>query len=608
MDFVDEQEKLLEPVKYYKDELAGKYLERITSVFENLLNRSNIDVEANRKSVKEYNGNLDAKSKNESKLKWLGRLSMVIGIGIAYLILSEFINVQHLRDLMAKKESIKEIGIRTTWMGLLLITLLYINLKYIRDKKRNLNDTIVHLATILKEKKEECYSQVEPLLNLFDDNMSNDVITELIPTLTLDKDFKLDRYANLVTNFGMPAKLNDNLSVTDIISGEILGNPFIISKKVRNRVVDQEYTGSLTVSWTEYYTENGERKSRTVTETLVASIIRPKQIFESTINLIYGNDAAEHLTFTREPQFIHKLKPRKLEKYSKKLQKDVKKMSEKAIQKGTGFLEMGNLEFDALFGAFDRDNEVEFRVLFTPIAQRNMVELLKDTDFGDDFSYYKINKLNNVSNDRDWPLNIERSYYRDFSYDRISEKFFDINKKYFSNFYRLFLPILTIPIYHQHKSQDYIYGNEFNYNYNPYTSEMMANLLGDRVFAHPETTTQSILKTNTIGTKDDVDLVQVVANSYKEVTRTEYIPKYAGDGKRYYVPVDWIDYVPLTATGKMELKRINMREKEFEDSIDNGFIESTENKRFAYKNNIFAIFNDTDEVKCDKILKRIMKG
>lgn len=57
MDFVDEQEKLLEPVKYYKDELAGKYLERITSVFENLLNRSNIDVEANRKSVKEYNGN-----------------------------------------------------------------------------------------------------------------------------------------------------------------------------------------------------------------------------------------------------------------------------------------------------------------------------------------------------------------------------------------------------------------------------------------------------------------------------------------------------------------------------------------------------------------------
>lgn len=605
MDFVDEQEKLLEPVKYYKDELAGKFLEKMTSTFNNLVKNSNIDVEANRKSVKEYNSDLNAKSKNETKLKWLHRLSIVIGLGIAYLILLEFNNIQHLRDLLAKKENIKEIAIRTAWMGFLLIFLLYINLKYIKDKEKGFNEKIEHLATILKEKKEECWSQVEPLLELFDDNMSNDVITEIIPTLTLDKDFKLERYANLVNNFGMSPKLSDNVSATDIISGEILENPFIISKKVSNVVIDQEYTGSLTVSWTEYYTENGERKSRTVTETLVASIVKPKQIFKSSISLIYGNDAAEHLTFSREPQYIHNLQPRKLAKYSKKAQKEIKKMSEKAIKNGSSFLEMGNLEFDALFRALNRDNEVEFRVLFTPIAQKNMVELLKDKDFGDDFSYCKLNKLNSIVNDRDWPLNIERSYYRDFSYDKISEKFFDINKKYFSNFYRLFLPILTIPIYHQHKSQDYIYGNEFNYNYNPYTSEMMANLFGDRVFAHPETTTQSILKTNTIGTKNDVDLVEVVAKSYKEVTRTEYIPKYAGDGKRYYVPVDWIDYVPLSSTGKMELKRINMREKEFEDSIDNNFIESTENRMFAYKNNIFAIYNDTNEVKCDKILKRV---
>ena len=31
---------------------------------------------------------------------------------------------------------------------------------------------------------------------------------------------------------------------------------------------------------------------------------------------------------------------------------------------------MANNEFDALFNGDDRDNEVEFRLLFTPLAQK----------------------------------------------------------------------------------------------------------------------------------------------------------------------------------------------------------------------------------------------
>ena len=114
---------------------------------------------------------------------------------------------------------------------------------------------------------------------------------------------------------------------------------------------------------------------------------------------------------------------------------------------------MGNLEFDALFNALDRDNEVEFRVLFTPIAQKNMIELLKNEEFGDDFSFIKHLKLNIIDNKKDWVLNIFRSHYRDFSYDIIKEKFFKLNTEYFDNFYRLFLPIFTIPVYHQHKTK-----------------------------------------------------------------------------------------------------------------------------------------------------------
>ena len=351
----------------------------------------------------------------------------------------------------------------------------------------------------------------------------------------------------------------------------------------------------------------GKKKTRTVSQTLHASIIKPKQIFEDKIDLIYGNDAAEHLHFSREPKFIHEFSEKKLAKYVKKSEKELKKKTENAIKTGQTFLEMGNSEFDVLFGALNRDNEVEFRVLFTPIAQRNILEVLKDKDFGDDFAFRKINKLNNVSNQNDWILNIDKSYYEDFSYEIIKEKYYDINKRYLNNFYRLFLPILAIPVYHQHKAQKYIYQEKYNYNYNPYTSEAAANLLGAELFSHEESNTPSILKTKTLRVEGDADLIEVISQSYKAVERTEYVPMRAGDGRVYNVPVNWIDYVPLAAKGRMELKKLDIEENEFEKSLDQEFYKSTENKRYIYKNNIFAMFTSKEELDCNKILKNIIK-
>ena len=408
--------------------------------------------------------------------------------------------------------------------------------------------------------------------------------------------------------YGLAEKLKPRFSTKDIISGEILGNPFVIVKSLYNETVDKVYTGSRTVSWTEYYRENGETKSHTVSQTLTASIVRPKEFFHENINLIYGNEAAEHLKFTREPKFVHELTPKKLQKHIKNTEKEIRKISERAVKEGKTFLEMGNTEFDALFYALNRNNEVEFRVLFTPTAQKNMIELLKDKDFGDDFYFDKDEKLNIISNNKEWTLNINKSYYNDFSFDVIKERYFEINKEFFKNFYKLFLPILSIPVYHQHKSQDYIYGNEFGYNYNPYSSEVMANFLGEDIFSHPDTTTSTILKTNTIKTKGDIDLVEVIGNSYKEVSRVEYIPVRADNGRVYDVPVNWVEYVPLTACNKMEIKKLNIKEDEFEDyTNEEEFSKAVNNKRYAYKNNLFAVFNDEEKLSCEEILSKIKK-
>lgn len=608
MEFVDEQEKLLEPLKYYKTEVAKNFLDKLTDNFENLLRKSGIDIEANKKSVSDYNEISKVKVKNEKKLKWAERFYILFFYIFIFLIIYEIGIIRTIKNLYDLNKNIQDPILRALLIGIGAVVLGILNFKYIRGKKKQLNKSIKEIETELVLKKEECYSQVNPLLSLFESNTANKIVTEIIPTLVLDKNFKIERYADLVENFEMPTKLQNNFSTKDIISGEILGNPFIIIKSLCNRVIDQKYTGSLTVSWEETYRDsNGERKTRTVSQTLHASIIKPKQIFEDKIDLIYGNDATEHLHFSREPKFIHEFSEKKLAKYVKKSEKELKKKTENAIKTGQTFLEMGNSEFDVLFGALNRDNEVEFRVLFTPIAQRNILEVLKDKDFGDDFAFRKINKLNNVSNQNDWILNIDKSYYEDFSYEIIKEKYYDINKRYLNNFYRLFLPILAIPVYHQHKAQKYIYQEKYNYNYNPYTSEAAANLLGAEIFSHEESNTPSILKTKTLRVEGDADLIEVISQSYKAVERTEYVPMRAGDGRVYNVPVNWIDYVPLAAKGRMELKKLDIEENEFEKSLDQEFYKSTENKRYIYKNNIFAMFTSKEELDCNKILKNIIK-
>ena len=63
MELIDEQEKLLDPLKYYKTELTEKFLNKLTDTFKKLLKESNIDIEVNRKSVEEYNEISSTKTK-----------------------------------------------------------------------------------------------------------------------------------------------------------------------------------------------------------------------------------------------------------------------------------------------------------------------------------------------------------------------------------------------------------------------------------------------------------------------------------------------------------------------------------------------------------------
>ena len=76
---------------------------------------------------------------------------------------------------------------------------------------------------------------------------------------------------------------------------------------------------------------------------------------------------------------------------------------------------------------FDRDNENQFRLLFTPLAQRNIVDLVKDSPYGDDFYFIKQNKLNTIYSHHsdNWRMLAGRN---------ISSYSVDIAKELFTNY------------------------------------------------------------------------------------------------------------------------------------------------------------------------------
>ncbi|MFR3298923.1 MAG: MAG1210 family protein, partial [Fusobacterium sp.] len=91
-------------------------------------------------------------------------------------------------------------------------------------------------------------------------------------------------------------------------------------------------------------------------------------------------------------------------------------------------------------------------------------------------------------------------------------------------------------------------------------------------------------------------------------SRVEYIPVRADNGRVYDVPVHWVEYVPLTAYNKMEIKKLDVKEDEFENYVNNeDFSKVVNNKRYGYKNNLFAVFNDEGELNCEEILSKIKK-
>jgi len=306
----------------------------------------------------------------------------------------------------------------------------------------------------------------------------------------------------------------------------------------------------------------------TRTETLHASVTKPAPVYSSKRFLVYGNEAAPDLSFSRSPsslsasnggffdKMLLKHEINKLEKLSRNLDDD------------SDFTIMSNKEFDALFHSVDRNHEIQYRVLFTPLAQQQMVMLLKDKEvgFGDDFRYVKERMINYIQPAHINNIDIAAAPALFDNYDLAgARKFFNsYSNDYFRHFYFTLAPLLAIPIYQQYRSHADIYKSTHGRTSSFWEHESIANFYGQNTFRHPSSITQNILKTRA----DNAGNIDVTAHGFRGEERIDYIEKYGGDGKWHNVPVHWTEYLPVHRTKRMAVRETDgIGRREFEQQV-----------------------------------------
>ena len=564
---------LLEPELLYKRELKDKHHQNTVDLFDELVKKSGVNTEENKLTCdKIYSKQAEVKrlSKKLSKMSGLKSLFTVLIVlgcisilfGIIFLALD--VGLPILVDIL-----LLVVGV------VLLAGSIVFLATYYKKNAKVLNEKYVVVNQEIEKFTAEAYGQMAPLCAQFDEEMSAQLFHKTTPLIVMDRLFDNKKLEFLTSNYGYVYKDADNCSKIAIQSGSILGNPFAFFKELEMNMIDYRYEGTLLISWTTVVpTKNGMR-TVTHTQTLHAYVTKPKPTYSLDTYLLYANDAAPNLTFSRQPSNIGSFDENSLAKYVHKHEKDLTKMAEKALGKGGNYTPLGNPEFELFFGGLNRNNEVEYRLLFTPLAQKSMLSLLKSkVGYGDDFTLVKKHKLNFLTSlhSQGTALFSDATYFYDFDFEKIKDKFISYNDYYFKAVFFDLAPLLSIPLYQQHKAIDYIYKGTIPSRFSDLEHEAIANKFDVKTLRHPDTDTDTIIKTDFVKPTGENDLVKVTAHSFKSVKHVEIVPTLGGDGRMHGVPVTWYEYIPLEQETLINVAEIGGSQTDFRKLGNNDVI------------------------------------
>ena len=555
------KESIFEPLEYYTDYAKTAHNTHIEEYFEKLVCQSKINVEENRKTAKEYRdkkAEIALLEKKLKKAKLLRTLTLVLAIIIS------------LVSLIASLAADIHISLKITVPAVTAAAFFGLSVfvfKKTKTKIKKLTEKIEAEKKIASEIYSLASAQMAPLNSLFSDYDTFNLIEKTMPQIKFNRQFFSQNLDDLKNNYNFNGVTGKNSSVIDVVSGKLYKNPFLLERFVTEKTVPHTYTGTLLISWTTYSRDSkGNRVARRHTQTLVAHVTEPKPTYNLTTLLNYGSQAAADLTFSRENKHYEDLSEKAVERKVRRGKRKLKKKADKALSEGKSFTEMSNAIFDVLFDASNRNNEQQYRLLFTPLAQKEMIDLIRSEEgYGDDFDFFKNGKLNTIRSEhaQNAPMSTPAGTYRSYDVDDARAKFSSFNNEYFKSIYFDFAPLIAIPAYQEPPSTSSEEITQKNFGYSEYNYETIANKMGARNFAHERTATDSILKTELIKRSGDFDTVAVTAYSYSAEPRTSFIPTLGGDGRMHAVPVHWIEYIPLQKTSLISVKNVEISETEY---------------------------------------------
>lgn len=539
------QKDIYDPLKEYVNVYRDKFKEVAEKTFAELAAEAQVDVGKNRETCRRIYSEENSLSKVMTSIRWqkVWRVLLWLCVVVGFIVGFTMYDVLDYVDLLI--------------VGFVIFGALGLLFTDINPKIKEMKSERDKLTAKVDKLKKEAWQQMAPLNNLYDWDVLTRMMTKTVPRLEFDPYFTTQRLADLKATYGWSDSFNAGRSVVYSHSGLINGNPFVICRTRKMEMGTKTYYGEKTIHWTTEETDS-DGKTRTVhhSETLVASVTAPyPEYFEKT-RLIYGNTAAPDLIFYRkqsgladsEGSLKFKMKRHSLRKKSRDLS-------------NADFAMMTNEEFEVAFDTSNRNNNQQYALLFTPLAQESMMNLLKDdkVGFGDDFDFGKQRMINVIFSKHMQSLNLDMNpqQYKGFDYDKAEADFYAINSRYFRAIYFCFAPLLCVPMYQQIRPQEDIYGRNMQQHSSFWEHEALANFWGQGRFKHPSCVTNCILKTEQLQTIGDNSTIKVNAYGYRTEQRLEFVSKWGGDGHLHHVPVYWDEYLPVTGSGMIYLKEDN---------------------------------------------------
>lgn len=546
-------DEIYEPLDRFANEFKETFSRLTSETFERLKKQSGVDEDANVVLCRKIKKLQEKKKESNSRKSLFTTLIVLVCILCVFLIGFCFAAGAD-QTASPAKTGYKVIGAMLGF-GVLLVYLF----SYLIPEVRRIGRLVAKLTEIISENEAEAWAQMQPLNRLFDWRVMTGLIESTVPGIRFDPFFPEERLKDFHRSFGWDDSLNVDKSVLHALSGTLFGYPFILGELKKMEWGKETYSGELTIHWTESERDSkGDYHTVSHSQTLRAYVTEPIPVYSTEKLLIYGNDAAEKLLFSRVPS-KHSGLGEGLNTFGEKRELKQLRKYEQILTDESQYTMVGNHEFEVLFHAVDRNDETLFRFLFTSLAQQQMVKILNDRTigYGDDFSFRKNEKLLFLKADHLEKTSLDTSPQQFSKYDLLEMKnnFQKRCEDFFRSLYFALAPILAIPQYQEKRpiQTERSSGEKRKNRASFWEWESLANYYGEDRFKHESCITQCILKAQVLErTEEGHAIVGVRADGYMGAERVTCVSMRGGDGYRHDVPVHWVEYLPVSRNSTFE--------------------------------------------------------